>query len=430
MKSLDAKLAEIKRDRSSRAFIIADAKDADMAFGVRAPGPRGYLAKRGARPGQFSPEVWNRNEFGYRNLPEFLDIIREVTNQGLIDIMLMSAYVNEQLAIKEGLFRKSHVTPAARANDTTDVWAARHGCYMAEPSQPFRSASIDHIQCGEIECERDGSGNFPGANLGLYSITYVNDLEQDREALLWYKEFREEAERKGFRHFLEVFDPNVDSGISPEKLGEFINDNILRTLAGVPEAGRPIFLKIVYHGPKAMEELAQYDPNLVVGILGGGAGTTYDAFKLIHDAQKYGARVALFGRKINNAEHQLAFIEMLRFITDGKLSPEEAVRAYHGILQGKGTKPQRSLEEDLKLTDQSMSYDGSAARRATVEVRNNPLATTGAGSSDSSNSQSLVTSTATNGEWPSRADGTPDFDRMSAAQRTAYHAARLKRVFG
>ena len=88
-----------------------------------------------------------------------------------------------------------------------------------------------------------------------------------------------------------------------------------------------------------MEELAQYDPNLVVGILGGSAGTTYDAFRLIHDAQKYGARVALFGRKINNAEHQLAFIEMLRLITDGKLSPEEAVRAYHGVLQAKSIKP-------------------------------------------------------------------------------------------
>jgi hypothetical protein len=86
-------------------------------------------------------------------------------------------------------------------------------------------------------------------------------------------------------------------------MGEFINDKILRSLAGVTEAGRPVFLKIVYHGPRAMEELAQYDPNLVVGILGGSAGTTYDAFKLIHDAQKYGARVALFGRKINNAEH-------------------------------------------------------------------------------------------------------------------------------
>src|SRR5882672_8760670 len=372
MKSLDAKLGEIKANPKSRAFIIVDAKDADMAFGVRATGRRDYLSKRGARPAQFSPEVWSREEFGYRSLPEFLDIIREVTNQGLVDIMLMSAYVNEQLTIKEGLFKNSHVTPAARANDTTDVWAARHGAYTREPSQPFRSASIDHIQCGEIECDREGGGEFPGANLGLYSITFVNDLEQDREALLWYKEFREEAERKGFRHFLEIFDSNVDSGIAPEKLGEFINDNILRALAGVPEAGRPDFLKIVYHGPKAMEELAQYDPNLVVGILGGGAGTTYDAFKLIHDAQKYGARVVLFGRKINNAEHQLAFIEMLRLITDGTISPEEAVHAYHGVLQAAKIKPKLPLDKDLELTDQAVSYGGDRAARATVNVRNNP----------------------------------------------------------
>ena len=423
MKSLDAKLAEIRANPRSRAFILADAKDADMAFGVRAPGPRGYLAGRGIRPAQFSPEVWTRDEFGYRNLPEFLDIIREVTHQGLVDIMLMSAYVNEQLTIKEGLFKNSPVTPAARANDTTDVWAVRHGCYTREPSQPFRSASIDHIQCGEVECARDGSGDFPGANLGLYSITFVNDVQQDREALLWYKAFRDEAERKQFRHFLEVFDPNVDAGIPQEKLGEFINDNILRTLAGVPESGRPIFLKIVYHGPKAMEELAQYDPNLVVGILGGSAGTTRDAFQLIHDAQKYGARVALFGRKINNAEHQLAFIEMLRLITDGKVSPEEAVRAYHGVLQGKGIRPHRSLDDDLKLTDQSMSYDGNAARRSTVSVRNNPLATAGV---EIRNPQSAIR----NPEgWPKLPNGKPDFAKMTSTQRFEYDAQRLRRKF-
>src|SRR5216683_8306378 len=372
MKSLDAKLAEIKSTPSSRAFIIADAKDADMAFGVRAPGPRSYLSTRGERPARFSPEVWTRAEYGYRNLPEFLDIIREVVHQGLVDVMLMSAYVNEQLTIKEGLFAESHVTPAARANDTTDVWAVRHGCYTGEPAQPFRTTTIDQIQCGKIECDRSME-DFPGANLGLYSVTFVNDLEQDRETLLAFKTFREEAERKKFRYFLEVFDPNVNSGIPPEKLGEFINDNILRTLAGVPESGRPLFMKIVYHGPRAMEELAQYDPNLVVGILGGSAGTTYDAFKLIHEAQKYGARVALFGRKINQAEHQLAFIEMLRLITNGKLAPEEAVRAYHGVLQSAKIKPRLPLEQDLQLTDQSMRYDESAARRSMVSVHANPL---------------------------------------------------------
>ncbi len=422
MKSLDAKLAEVRANPSSRAFILADAKDADMAFGVRAPGPRGYLSRKGARAAQFSPEVWNREEYGYRNLPEFLDIIREVVHQGLVDIMLMSAYVNEQLSIKEGLFKNSAVTPAARANDTTDVWAIRHGCYTREPAQPFRSASIDHIQCGQVECDR-GSDEVPGANLGLYSVTFVNDLEQDRETLLCYKAFREEAERKKFRHFLEVFDPNVDSGIPRERLGEFINDNIIRTLAGVPEAGRPVFLKIVYHGPRAMEELAHYDPNVVVGVLGGSAGTTYDAFKLIHDAQKYGARVALFGRKINNAEHQLAFIEMLRLITEGRISPEEAVRAYHAVLQSKKITPSRPLEKDLQLTDQSMSYDSSGTKQSTVTITGNPLATVA--------SRGTPTATSNNGnaagDWPKHADGRPDFAQMNSAQRLAYDLFRLSR---
>src|SRR5437588_9103294 len=416
MKSLDTKLAEIKANPASRAFIIADAKDADMAFGVRAPGPRSYLSSRGERPARFSPELWTREEYGSRNLPEFLDIIREVVHQGLVDIMLMSAYVNEQLTIKESLFRNSHVTPAARANDTTDVWAVRHGCYTSEPAQPFRTATIDQIQCGRIECD---PGEIPGANLGLYSVTFVNDLDQDRETLLAFKEFREEAERKSFRYFLEVFDPNVSSGIAPEKLGEFINDNILRSLAGVPESGRPIFLKIVYHGPRAMEELAQYDPNLVVGILGGSAGTTYDAFKLIHDAQKYGARVALFGRKINNAEHQLAFIEMLRLITEQRISPEEAVRAYHGVLQAKNIKPRLPLEKDLELTEPGMSYESRSSGRSSVPIRNNPLA-------QSSNPNSALRTPQSNlVTWPLLPNGVPDFNKMNATQRRAYDQHRL-----
>jgi hypothetical protein len=428
VKSLDAKLSEIKAGRGPRAFIIADAKDADMAFGVRAAGPRSYLSAQGARPAQFSPELWSREEFGYRNLPEFLDIIREVVRQGLVDIMLMSAYVNDLLAIKEGLFRESHVTPAARANDATDVWAVRHGSYTKEPAQPFRTASIDYIQCGQAECDR-GADEFPGANLGLYSVTFVNELDNDRRTLEAFKAFREEAERKKFRYFLEVFDPNVPSGVAPEKLGEFINDNILRTLAGVPAAGRPLFLKIVYHGPRAMEELVQYDPNMVVGILGGSAGSTYDAFRLIHDAQKYGARVALYGRKINNAEHQLAFIEMLRLITEGRITPEEAVRAYHGILQVKGIKPHRPLEKDLELTDQAMSYSGGGSR-STVTVRNNPLAAEKPPVPEKKD-QSLPTSAAADaGEWPKMESGAPDFARMNSAQRQAYDEWRLKRIFG
>src|SRR5947199_4333601 len=86
-------------------------------------------------------------------------------------------------------------------------------------------------------------------------------------------------------------------------------------------------------GRGALEELVRFDPHLVVGILGGSAGTTRDAFQLLFDAQKYGARVALFGRKINNAENQLAFVQFLRLIVDRVIGPEDAVKAYHAVLQ-------------------------------------------------------------------------------------------------
>src|SRR5205807_625221 len=154
------------------------------------------------------------------------------------------------------------------------------------------------------------------------------------------------------------FDPNRPEAVDAAKVPEFINDAIVRTLGGVTARGRPIFLKVVYHGPRAMEELVRYDPHLVVGILGGSAGTTYDAFKLLSEAKKYGARVALFGRKINNAENQLAFVRFLRWIADGEISAEEAVKAYHGVLRQLGVKPHRPLDKDLQLQTGVMSYGG------------------------------------------------------------------------
>jgi hypothetical protein len=161
------------------------------------------------------------------------------------------------------------------------------------PSRPFQSTTIDHIQAGKLD--PTPSERRLGANLGLYSITPNNNIDFDYVTINAYKEFRLEAERKGFRHFLEVFDPNACGETCPADLGRFINDLIVRTLAGVPSSGRPVFLKIAYHGPRAMEELVAYDPHLVPGILGGSSGTTHDAFKLLEEAKRYGARAALFG---------------------------------------------------------------------------------------------------------------------------------------
>ena len=239
-KSLDRKLAAIHANpASAKDFILADAKDADMAFGIGAPGQ--------------SPEYYGQ-EGKFRSLSEYRDLIRQVIRQELVDIVLMSASSNEILTIEERLFDNSPVTAAARANDTTDIHVGRGVRYWQEPSRPFRTATIDQMQCGKVVCEPQE--RRMGANLGLYSVTFNNSLERDLQTIQAYREFRLEAEKKGFQHFLEVFDPNTPAAVESDLLGHFINDHIVRLLAGVPRAGRPIFLKIVYHGPKFMEELA------------------------------------------------------------------------------------------------------------------------------------------------------------------------------
>jgi hypothetical protein len=149
---------------------------------------------------------------------------------------------------------------------------------------------------------------------------------------------------------LEVFAPNATGAYPPQDVGRFINDSIARMLGGVTKNGRPLFLKMPYCGPAAMEALFHYDPTLVIGVLGGSAGTSLDAFELLAEAKKYGARAALFGRKINAAEDQLAFLRHLRAVADEQLEPAEAVRSYHGELAKQGRRPVRTLAEDLGRT--------------------------------------------------------------------------------
>ena len=435
IKSLDRKLAAIHADPSGcREFILADAKDADMAFGIGAPGQ--------------SPEA-HPGETRFKTLAEYRDQIRAIVDQGVVDIMLMSASTNHALTLRDRIFDRSAVTPAARANDTTDVHIARGSRYAESAALPFRSASLDHIQCGHLDCRDDERAL--GADLGLYSVTFNNDLALDHATLERFHEFRLEAERKRFRYFLEVFDPNVPGAVDPAILPHYLNDMVARMLAGVAPAGRPSFLKIVYHGPKAMEELVRYDPHLVVGILGGSAGTTRDAFQLLADAQKYGAKVALYGRKINQAENQFAFVQFLRLIVDGVIDPAEAVKAYHAVLGKLGIRPRRALAEDLQLQSMaSMSYGGA---RTVVTVpgpgpsEKSSKADCGCGCGGHGKSKPAAT-TPRNADCgcpgigkvvaaqavspppapvspPFFADGRPDFARMDVAQRLDYHRRRL-----
>ncbi len=318
-KSLEQKLADLHaHPGASDAFILADAKDADMAFGVAAPGKDPASGR-------------------LRSLAEFRDQVREIVDQGLVDMMLMSVSTSELLTVHERLFDDSAVTPAVRANDTTDIHALAGALHPQQPSRPFRTSSIREIK------------QAAGVHVGLYSITPANDAEVDVAALEAYREFRAEAETEGVRHFLEVFAPNV-RGSMPGDPGRFLNDFVARTLAGVPSAARPLFLKMPYFGAATMRELVAYDPHLIPGILGGASGTTYDAFFLLEDARRSGARAALFGRKIKDSEHPLTFVEHLRQIADGRLGAAEACRSYHSELRKLAITPQRPLEQDLQPT--------------------------------------------------------------------------------
>jgi hypothetical protein len=329
---LQEKLDRIRRDPSgSKDFLICDAKDNDMGGGVTSPGPRLD------QPGSLKTRA------------DYLQQVRDLVKQDIVDLMLMSIS-NLEILVNDGTFTGSKVGKAIRANDTTDIKGPRTGQYSKHASLPFRTAHIPHAMYGRSDVAPGTPASL--ADLGLYSITFCNDCERDREALQNYREFRLEAEPWGFKHFLEVFNPNVGADkLSRREVGAFVNDSIIHTLAAVPQIARPQFLKMPYNGVEALSELAAYDPSLIIGILGGGAGTARDTLELVAKSKRYGARLVLFGRKINLAEDPLALVALMRRVADEEIGSEEAVRVYHDELKKSGKTPLRSLEKDIEITE-------------------------------------------------------------------------------
>ncbi len=329
-KSLDLKLERIHAGKyTTKDFILADAKDADMAFGVMAPATR-----LGHTLGEVGPGI-------YKTRQDYLNDMKVLLEQGALDIMLTSASNGEQLARKPAKFKK--ITLAVRGNDASDIWNQRGSNYLSPRSRPFQTVNLKKVK------------DF--SDLVLYSVTFNNDLESDLITLEAYKKFRIEAAELGVRHFLEVFNPNAPVEVKPADFGAFVNDHIIRTLAGVTESERPTFLKVAYNGVNALKELAESDSSLVVGILGGSTGTTRDTFELLHRAESAGARVALFGRKIQRAESQVNIVKLMRPVLEAKLTPTEAVSEYHKSLGELGITPFRTLSEDSKITDPVLSAE-------------------------------------------------------------------------
>ena len=326
-KRLDEKLARVRADDYRPSdFIIADAKDGDMAFGRATPGPEADA--EGNPTGRFRP------------LADYRADMKRVIDSDLVDIMLTSLSTAEVLT-REGAYAASPVTPAIRLNDASDIWFARGASYRQQPAAPFRTARLDRVHSV--------------ADLGLYAITFYNDLETDRRTLEAYARFRDEATAAHVRHFLEVFNPHFAVETPDADFAAYNNDMIVRCLAGVSQRDRPIFLKAAYNGPRATEEIASYDPqNLIFGILGGAAGTTRDCLELLKQAERYGARVALFGRKIYFSEDSVTMVRAMRRVLEEGISSEEGTRAYHDDLARAEIAPRRALEDDLELTEAAL----------------------------------------------------------------------------
>lgn len=324
---MDRKLANIQAGTyTPKDFIIADAKDGDMALGTGTSGPA--LDADGRPTGRMRP------------LQVYRDNMETMIRSDTVDIMLTSLSSAEYLA-RKGLYGDTDVTPAVRLNDGSDIWHWRGASYKHLPTVPFRTARLDRVK--------------PVADLGLYALTFFNDLDQDRRSLDAYSQFRDEASAAGVRHFLEVFNPQFEVKCSGTDFATYNNDAIARCLAGVSRLDRPVFLKVVYNGPRATEELASYDPgNLIVGILGGASSTTRDTLEMVGQAERYGARVALFGRKIFFAEDSVGIVRAMRRVIEDGISSEEATRAYHDELGKAGIRPKKSLADDIEITDPSL----------------------------------------------------------------------------
>ena len=320
--TLVGKLTRIRSGAySPRDFIIADAKDAEMGGGIGALGTR-RLANGAKRPAKSA---------------DYRQAMTEMMASGLVDIMLTSMSSAEALA-DSGAFNTSDVTLAIRLNDATDIWGFRGASYRERPAMPFRTAQLHHAR--------------RLAALGLYAVTFYNDRDLDVTTLEAYGRFRQQAEEEGMAHFLEVFNPAFPIDTGRAELGAFVNDAIVRCLAGVARPEAPLFLKMQFNGARAMEELAAYDPaNLIVGVLGGAAGTTRDTFELVAQAERFGGRVALFGRKIYLAEDAIEIVRLMRAIVEGEIGTINAVKSYHDTLKSQGIVPLRPIKEDLEVTD-------------------------------------------------------------------------------
>ena len=312
-KSLDRKIARILADPSCRDFILADAKDADMAFGLAAPGrsPEHHAGEARFRTlGRVPPtDARDRRPRAGGHHADERQHERDADDQG--------AAVRPEPGHAGGPRQRHDRHLAGRRQRTlraAAVAALPHGDDRPHPVRQggvrSRPSAAWGPTWGSIPSRSTTTSSWTDRTPG--SLPGVPHRGRGQGLPPFPGGLRSERPRKQ----------------PPADLARFINDNIVRALAGVTSRGRPLFLKIVYHGPAAMEALARYDRSLVIGILGGSAGTTFDAFHMLWEAKKYGAA----GRPLRPEDQQgRAPIELRRAPPRRGRRPVGARRGGQGV---------------------------------------------------------------------------------------------------
>ena len=224
--------------------------------------------------------------------------------------MLVSVSTLERLGSE--IFAASRVTPAVRVNDTTDIWGPRGGLTRTSRrgrSEPLRSPARATIGC----------------DLGLYSITFNNRVEDDLRSL---EAFAASARRRSGAVCATSWrcsTPTWRRDSPPSRRpGHTSGTASCAPSRGSPGRSAPASSRSPTTARARCPSSAPTTPSSWSGSWAGRPAPTATRFTLLADAQRDGARVALFGRKIKLAESPLELVRHMRRVVDGEHSPEEA----------------------------------------------------------------------------------------------------------
>ena len=83
-----------------------------------------------------------------RTMEQFRQDMRYIVKQGETGVLPAAGSTTSLPTVEKRLFDRTDMMPAVRANDTTNVWRARHSSYRSKPSRPFTTCTLEGKRFG------------------------------------------------------------------------------------------------------------------------------------------------------------------------------------------------------------------------------------------------------------------------------------------